>query len=143
MLLGSLERGLTWGLWWRMADTDTSEEDLQHNAEVLYGMIHARYIITIHGLETMVSGGLHRGRVEACVLLLEVSHAAAAAAALCPVQSQKYDRKDFGECPRTLCRGQPVLPVRIGAGVSGTHGIVFDRAAVSVVVLTGSGWHQG
>lgn len=38
-----------------MTESDTSGEELQQNAEILYGMIHARYIITIHGLETMVS----------------------------------------------------------------------------------------
>lgn len=38
-----------------MTESDTSEDELQQNAEILYGMIHARYIITIHGLETMVS----------------------------------------------------------------------------------------
>ena len=28
-------------------------------------------------------------------------------------QSQKYERKDFGECPRMMCEGQAVVPVRL------------------------------
>jgi hypothetical protein len=37
------------------AESDESDEDLQQSAELLYGMIHARYIITTNGLEVMVS----------------------------------------------------------------------------------------
>jgi casein kinase II subunit beta len=55
-------------------------EEIARSAALLYGMIHARYIITSHGLESM-----HR----------------------------KYLNKDFGECPRMLCRSQPVLPIGV------------------------------
>jgi casein kinase II subunit beta len=45
----------------------------------LYGLIHARYIITTHGLDSMHT---------------------------------KFLNGDFGKCPRTLCKGQKVVPVR-------------------------------
>jgi hypothetical protein len=36
-------------------DDGADQEEYQENAELLYGMIHARYIITMHGMEMMVS----------------------------------------------------------------------------------------
>jgi hypothetical protein len=30
-------------------------------------------------------------------------------------QMKKYREGDFGVCPRALCDGQPVVPVRVGA----------------------------
>lgn len=59
-------------------DDGEDQGEYQENAELLYGMIHARYIITMHGMETM---------------------------------SRKYDRKDFGQCPRIMCEGQAVVPL--------------------------------
>lgn len=35
-------------------DDGADQEEYQENAELLYGLIHARYIITMHGMETMV-----------------------------------------------------------------------------------------
>ncbi|KAH8234072.1 hypothetical protein KR038_000830, partial [Drosophila bunnanda] len=46
--------------------------------EKLYGLIHARYILTSHGVENMC---------------------------------KKYERGEFGICPRVYCKGQNTLPV--------------------------------
>ncbi|EDV57011.1 suppressor-of-stellate-like protein [Drosophila erecta] len=48
------------------------------DAEQLYGMIHARYIVSPRGVEDM---------------------------------RLKYERGDFGSCPRVYCKGQKTLPV--------------------------------
>ncbi|XP_039482768.1 suppressor-of-stellate-like protein [Drosophila santomea] len=48
------------------------------DAEELYGMIHARYILSPRGVEDM---------------------------------RLKYERGDFGSCPRVYCKGQRTLPV--------------------------------
>ena len=53
-------------------------EEVTRAAVLLYGLIHARYIITNDGLEAM---------------------------------KVKYLSKDFGECPRLLCRGHSVVPM--------------------------------
>jgi casein kinase II subunit beta len=73
----------------RLNPNEPETEDLSRSAVLLYGLIHARYIITSHGLEAM-----HR----------------------------KYINKDFGECPRMLCRGQPVVPM--GFTDDPKHGMV-------------------
>ncbi|CAM9432698.1 unnamed protein product, partial [Sphacelaria rigidula] len=50
------------------------------SAFMLYGMIHARFIVTARGLEAMY---------------------------------KKYRLAEFGRCPRTMCKQQPVVPVGI------------------------------
>ncbi|ALC40995.1 Ste:CG33243 [Drosophila busckii] len=56
--------------------------------EQLYGLIHARYIITYHGVLNM---------------------------------SVKYQRGDFGMCPRIHCNGQFVLPVGLTDHMGESH----------------------
>ncbi|KAH3677054.1 hypothetical protein WICMUC_001960 [Wickerhamomyces mucosus] len=50
---------------------------IQHSAELLYGLIHSRYIITKQGLNAM---------------------------------SEKYQKGQFGQCPRYYCNGCKLLP---------------------------------
>ncbi|KAL6452625.1 CKB1 Casein kinase II subunit beta [Candida maltosa Xu316] len=51
---------------------------LSHSAELLYGLIHARYIVSKQGLTAMAS---------------------------------KFERNDFGSCPRFFCDGMHLIPV--------------------------------
>ena len=57
----------------------------------LYGMIHARYIITIDGLEAMVY----------CFMFFLI------------FQEEKYSNHHFGTCSRVYCNYTPLLPVGI------------------------------
>ncbi|CCH44511.1 Casein kinase II subunit beta [Wickerhamomyces ciferrii] len=62
-------------------DKPISVSDLplvQHSAELLYGLIHSRFILTKQGLQQMVD---------------------------------KYDKKQFGVCPRVYCESMPFLPI--------------------------------
>lgn len=97
-------------------DEGADQGEYQENAELLYGMIHARYIITMHGMETMV-------REDPALTLLETRGGKKSAfywshpfsypfVFISSTQSRKYERKDFGECPRMMCEGQAVVPVR-------------------------------
>jgi casein kinase II subunit beta len=80
-----------------LSDDDIQEEfrgSLDVQARLLYGLIHARWIVTVRGLAKMV-----------CILptpqLLSFYSC----------QLEKYKKADFGRCPRVLCQSQPLLPV--------------------------------
>ncbi|KAJ7835843.1 casein kinase II, regulatory subunit [Mycena olivaceomarginata] len=64
-------------------DDDASQEFVNIQARVLYGLIHARWIVTPGGLTKWCALG--------------------------PIE--KYKRGDFGRCPRVLCQAQSLLPV--------------------------------
>ena len=79
------------------ADEDLNDEQrdaLEASARHLYGLIHARFIITSRGLAKMVRP------------LLPVL-----ARANLFAQIEKYKKGDFGRCPRVLCYGQALLPL--------------------------------
>ena len=62
-----------------LSDSDEVEtEELSKSAAMLYGLIHARYIVTTAGLSAM---------------------------------QKKFLDRDYGECPRSFCQEQTVLPV--------------------------------
>ena len=67
---------------------EIDRDELQANAEYIYGMIHARYILTAQGLDAMV-------------FLLLVSD----------VQLQKFKECTFGTCPRVYCNNYNLLPI--------------------------------
>ncbi|TVU15013.1 hypothetical protein EJB05_38511 [Eragrostis curvula] len=66
--------------------TEEQNELIESAAEMLYGLIHVRYILTSKGLAAMVTPAL-------------------------PLNLDKYKSYDFGRCPRVYCSAQPCLPV--------------------------------
>jgi len=86
--------------------TEEQQETVDAAAELLYGLIHARYILTSKGLNAMVR---RRGRAPPCVCVGRRRDATRAAPAL--PQFDKYQDVDFGRCSRVYCDGQPLLPV--------------------------------
>ena len=82
-----------------LASTDESdvEGDLQQHAIDLYGLIHARYIVTSRGLDAMVKSSVPFKRA---ILLTPL-----------PLQLRKYRTHEFGVCPAVNCRNAPVVPV--------------------------------
>lgn len=81
-----------------MLDDDIQEEfrgSLDVQARLLYGLIHARWIVSVRGLAKMVF-------IFPIIAPLS-SHLS--------LQLEKYKKADFGRCPRVLCQSQPLLPV--------------------------------
>ena len=88
--------------------TEEQNELIESAAEMLYGLIHARYVLTSKGMAAMVSFllvdwhsfcSLSSWRLALLVTSLEL------------LQLDKYKNYDFGRCPRVYCSGQPCLPV--------------------------------
>jgi len=71
-------------------------EQIEKSARHLYGLVHARYIVTTRGLAKMVS--LHPSRPKR-------------AHRLRANQLEKYKKGDFGKCPRVMCEHHPLLPM--------------------------------
>lgn len=67
---------------------------VESSAELLYGLIHQRFIITRQGLQQMV-----RLCTALTGFVLNV-----------PSQYAKYDAGDFGYCPRVYCHRAKLLP---------------------------------
>jgi len=71
---------------------------LDVQARLLYGLIHARWIVTARGLAKMV-------------FLVRSIYKVSSFHSVVFTQLEKYKRVDFGRCPRVLCQSQPLLPV--------------------------------
>jgi casein kinase II subunit beta len=80
------------------ADDDLREQ-IEKSARHLYGLVHARYIVTTRGLAKMVCSlpFLLLGFVSLLILLC--------------LKLDKYKKGDFGKCPRVLCDQHPLLPM--------------------------------
>lgn len=86
----------------RTADDDLNDEQrdqLETSARHLYGLIHARFIITSRGLSKMVRRFSSPSSLSPSLTL-----------SFTP-QIEKYKKGDFGRCPRVLCYGQALLPL--------------------------------
>ena len=87
----------------RIGPDDSDDSHLTQNACTLYGLIHARYIITAHGLDAMYNKVNELTQWALLCGFVEKSFSR-------PLKI-KYAAKEFGTCPLVQCAGQPVLPV--------------------------------
>lgn len=84
---------------------DEMREAIEKSARHLYGLVHARYIVTTRGLAKMVSVPLKAPHTQKSNSRL-LTHFP-----LSLPQLEKYKRADFGKCPRILCDQHPLLPM--------------------------------
>jgi len=75
---------------------DDMREQIERSARHLYGLVHARYVVTTRGLAKMV-----------CLLL----RLHLAMKVLTDLQMEKYKQGVFGKCPRVICESQHLLPM--------------------------------
>ena len=77
---------------------------------MLYGLIHARYILTNRGLAQMVCKSAWSSDLPIAVHHCE--NVMVTVVSLLPfLQIDKYQQGDFGHCSRVFCENQPVLPI--------------------------------
>lgn len=109
----------------RIGPDDSDDSHLTQSACTLYGLIHARYIITAHGLDAMYSkvSNLCVSVWYMCVYVPACLPAPCTPSGIPVVQylthslslsittHSQYAAKDFGSCPLVQCAGQPALPV--------------------------------
>jgi len=93
-------------------DDDSDDSHLTQSACTLYGLIHARYIITAHGLDAMYSKVGYR-----CILNCKSICTFGCRISIANLPTShfvlQYAAKEFGTCPLVQCAGQPVLPVSL------------------------------
>lgn len=114
--------------------TEAAQEMVEEAAEILYGLIHARYILTTRGAPAAGGrqpAGSHTRRGLALLSKRRRGEPLGACRARilphCPfmpalppqaglsAMMEKFRSCDFGRCPRVHCNGQACLPV----GLSG------------------------
>lgn len=132
----------------QLSDPTQRIHKVLETARILYGLIHARYVLTAQGLTDMVrratsnpvivQGPKAAGRGAAAAppraSPFERSRCSRPGGAplpaipdgrgshVSPAQKAKYKAHEFGSCPRTLCEKQTVLPT----GVSDTASLRRD-----------------
>lgn len=91
--------------------TEEQNELVESAAEMLYGLIHVRYILTSKGMAAMVISyaWLFLCFCVVCFHFYSLFHDVNFVKTL--FQLEKYKNYDFGRCPRVYCCGQPCLPV--------------------------------
>lgn len=90
----------------RIGPDDSDDSHLTQSACKLYGLIHARYIITAHGLDAMYSKVSIQNSHSRCQ-----PHTTDSLNSFHFESTFQYAAKEFGTCPLVQCSGQPVLPV--------------------------------
>lgn len=98
---------------------DEMREQIEKSARHLYGLVHARYIVTTRGLAKMV--------IPRCFTIPKTILPASQVPNTPPLttpQLEKFKKAEFGKCPRVMCEQHPLLPM-------GQH----DTANVSAVKL--------
>ena len=77
---------------------DEMRVQIEKSAQHLYGLVHARYVVTTRGLAKMVSTIRRiRGLINPADTFL--------------AQMEKYKAGVFGKCPRVICESQHLLPM--------------------------------
>ncbi|KAG0361635.1 casein kinase 2 regulatory subunit [Gamsiella multidivaricata] len=108
--------------------TDNLDENLdeemrdivEKSARHLYGLIHARFIITTHGLTKMVRANVLNDYIAEITFAFDfitnavlIIHRPLQLYNDAQPQLEKFKKCDFGRCPRVLCHNHPLLPVAL------------------------------
>lgn len=89
---------------------DEMRETIEKSARHLYGLVHARYIVTTRGLAKMVKLPPLPPTCPFALPALPSNIILTDDAPALP-QLEKYKKADFGKCPRVMCHSHPLLPM--------------------------------
>lgn len=89
---------------------DDMRETIEKSARHLYGLVHARYIVTTRGLQKMVSSSSQALNVFLVIIQIRRMNQITDFHQF-HTQFEKYKKADFGKCPRVMCSSHPLLPM--------------------------------
>ncbi|KAK2591858.1 casein kinase 2 regulatory subunit [Conoideocrella luteorostrata] len=92
---------------------DEMRETIEKSARHLYGLVHARYIVTTRGLTKMVCIFCLRSkqRPSGNERIKEEGRTTQKLMRYSIKQLDKYKKAEFGKCPRVNCHSHPLLPM--------------------------------
>lgn len=88
--------------------TEEQQEIVESAAEMLYGLIHARYVLSVAKLW---KDGCDMCECSRVLLIILVTIRYIVTNRGMHAMYEKYRTAAFGRCPHVFCQGQPVLPV--------------------------------
>ncbi|XP_015342927.1 casein kinase II subunit beta isoform X1 [Marmota monax] len=95
-----------------LEDNPNQSDLIEQAAEMLYGLIHARYILTNRGIAQMGTNSRWHWCSAACPTGGKAAEESEGPSG--PEKGlllEKYQQGDFGYCPRVYCENQPMLPI--------------------------------
>lgn len=111
-----------------LEDNPNQSDLIEQAAEMLYGLIHARYILTNRGIAQMVTP-------LSCYQISTEFFSRNSPFWICSLQLEKYQQGDFGCCPRVYCENQSTLPI-------GKLGILNSRARFYATLMLRCSWRH-
>ena len=94
-----------------LEDNPNQSDLIEQAAEMLYGLIHARWVVNVLYLSVQIQDNSQRDldRTRTCYKFGNSRYILTNRGIAQMIE--KYQAGDFGHCPRVYCENQPMLPI--------------------------------